>query len=85
MEIKKLTEFDIVNEEIHPNDEQNMSLIIYAIQKLMKPTLEVQIQGLQGRVLIDNEIRFTTSGNSTVAVIHAYLSGVFAGLRAEKN
>ena len=51
----------------------------------MKKSIEVKIQGLQGAVLIDGQIAFTTSGNSTVAVVHAYLSGIFLGLRAEKN
>jgi len=85
MEIKKITEFDKVNEEIHPTDEQNIRLVTYAIQKLMKKSIEVKIQGLQGAVLIDGEIRFTTSGASVVSVVHAYLSGIFVGLRAEKN
>jgi len=85
MEIKKITDFNKVNEEIHPDDEQNMRLLVYAIQKLMKPTVEVNIQGMQGKVLIDGQVAFTTSGNSTVAVVHSYLSGIFLGLRAEKN
>jgi len=82
MEVKK---YGQLNEEIHPNDEQTIKLLVNAIQKLMKSSIEVRLQGFEGIVLIDGLVAFTTSGNSTVAVISGYLSGMFKGLMAEKN
>ena len=83
MKIQKLEKFKEkpMVTEANQSDVDNIKHFVELIQQHGIPGFGVMVQGLQGQIIIDGEIRFTTSGANTVSVIFAYVSGVFLGLR----
>ena len=82
MDIKKIDNFEeepMITE--NQDDVDNIRSFVGMIQRNGIPSFEVQLQGFQGQILVDGDVRFTTSGANTVSVIFAYVSGTFLGLR----
>ena len=86
----KIQRFDGYEEEpmvteSNQADIDNIISFVKMIQQQGIPSFGFQIQGMQGQITINGEVRFTTSGANTVSVIFAYVSGVFLGLKQCKK
>jgi hypothetical protein len=72
----KIKRFQQLNEEIHPNDEQQLHMFVNYLNKIYNKKIDVNVNDFNGEIYIDNSLVFTTSGSASISVISAYISGM---------